>query len=61
MLGNRLTGKKFVPKTKELRGEWRKLHNEELRDLYWSLDIVRAIRLRSMGFGRARGTYGCEE
>ena len=28
--------------------EWRKLHNEELRDLCWSPNIVRAIKLRSM-------------
>jgi hypothetical protein len=46
---NRLTGKNFVPKTKDLIREWRKLHNEELRDLYWSPNIVRAVTLRSMG------------
>jgi hypothetical protein len=29
-------------------GEWRKLHNEELRDLYSSPSIIRMIKLRSM-------------
>jgi hypothetical protein len=29
-------------------GEWRKLHNEELRDLYSSPSIIRMIKLRTM-------------
>jgi hypothetical protein len=29
-------------------GEWRKLHNEELRDLYSSPSIIRIIKLRRM-------------
>jgi hypothetical protein len=29
-------------------GEWRKLHNEELHDLYCSTDIIRAIKSRRM-------------
>jgi hypothetical protein len=32
----------------EVTGEWRKLHNEELNDLYCSPNIVRVIRLRRM-------------
>jgi len=31
-----------------LTGEWRKLHNEELNDLYCSPDFVRVIKSRSM-------------
>jgi hypothetical protein len=36
----------FGPKSDEVTGEWRKLHNEELNDLYSSLTIVRVIRSR---------------
>jgi len=32
----------------EVMGEWRKLHNEELNDLYSSPNIVRVIKLREM-------------
>jgi hypothetical protein len=33
----------FGPKRVEVTGEWRKLHNEELRDLYSSPSIIRII------------------
>jgi hypothetical protein len=33
----------FGPKRDEVTGEWRKLHNEELRDLYSSPSIIRII------------------
>jgi hypothetical protein len=38
----------FGPKRGEVTGEWRKLHNEELHDLYSSLSIIRIIRSRRM-------------
>ena len=38
----------FGPKRDEVTGEWRKLHNEELNDLYSSLSIVRVIKSRRM-------------
>jgi hypothetical protein len=38
----------FWPKRDEVTGEWRKLHNEELNDLYASHDIVRVIKWRRM-------------
>jgi len=38
----------FGPKRDEVTGEWRKLHNEELNDLYCSPYIVRVIKLRRM-------------
>ena len=34
--------------TDEVTGEWRKLHNEELSDLYPALNIVRVIKSRRM-------------
>jgi hypothetical protein len=36
----------FRPKKDEERGEWRKLHNEELRDLYSSPSTIRIIKSR---------------
>jgi hypothetical protein len=38
----------FGPKWDEVTGEWRKLHNEELRDLYSSPSIIRIIKPRWM-------------
>ena len=38
----------FGPKRDELTGEWRKLHNEELSDLYPLHNIVRMVKLRRM-------------
>ena len=36
----------FGPKRNEITGEWRKLHNEELRDFYSLLNIVRVVKSR---------------
>jgi hypothetical protein len=36
----------YGPKSNEVTREWRKLHNEELNDLYSSLNIVRVIKSR---------------
>jgi hypothetical protein len=38
----------FGPKMNEVRGGWRKLHNEELYNLYSSPNIVRMIKSRMM-------------
>ena len=38
----------FGPKRDKVNGEWRKLHNEELNDLYSSPNIVRVIKSRRM-------------
>ena len=38
----------FGPKRDAVTGEWRKLHNEELNDLYCSPSIVRVIKSRIM-------------
>jgi hypothetical protein len=60
---NRVLRRIFGPKRDEVRGEWRKLHNEELRDLYSSPSIIRIIKSRRMRWagyvariGRRRGT-----
>ena len=36
----------FRPKRDEVTGEWRKLHNEELSDLYSLPNIVRVVKSR---------------
>jgi hypothetical protein len=43
VFGNRVLRRIFGPKRNEVTGEWRKLHNEELYDLYSSPDIFRVI------------------
>jgi hypothetical protein len=43
---NRALRRIFGPKRDEVRGEWRKLHNEEINDLYSSHNIVRVIKSR---------------
>jgi hypothetical protein len=45
---NRVVRGIFGPKRNEVTGEWRKLHNEELRDLYSSPSIIRVIKSRRM-------------
>jgi hypothetical protein len=45
---NRVMRRIFGPKRDEATGEWRKLNNEELRDLYSSRSIIRIIKARRM-------------
>jgi hypothetical protein len=45
---NRVLRRIFGPKRVEVTGEWRKLHNEELRDLYSSPSKIRIIKSRRM-------------
>jgi hypothetical protein len=45
---NRVLRRILGPKRDEVAGEWRKLHNEELRDLYSSPSIIRIIKSRRM-------------
>jgi hypothetical protein len=54
----------FGPKRDEVTGEWRRLHNEELNDLYSSPNIIRVIKSRRMRWTghvarmrKGRGTY----
>jgi len=53
-----------MPERDEVSGEWRKLHNEELNDLYSLPNIVRVTKSRRIrwaghvaGMGERRGVY----
>jgi hypothetical protein len=61
---NRVLMRVFGPKRDEVTGEWRKLRNEELNDLYSSPSIIRIIKARRMRWaehvarmGEKRNTY----
>ena len=48
MFENRVLRRVFGTKGDEVTGEWRKLHNEELNDLYSLPNIVRVVKSRRM-------------
>jgi len=48
MFEKRVLRRVFGPKRDEVTGEWGKLHNEELRDLYSLPNIVRVVKSRRM-------------
>jgi hypothetical protein len=48
VFGKRVLSRTFGPKGDEVTGEWRKLHNGELHNLYSSPDITRQIKSRRM-------------
>jgi hypothetical protein len=61
---NRVLRRIFGPKRDDVNGEWRKLYNKELRDLYSSRSIIRIIKSRRMRWarhvariGKKRNTY----
>jgi len=45
---NRVLSRIFEPKKDKVKGEWRKLHNDLLNDLYSAANIVQVIKLRRM-------------
>ena len=61
---NRVLRKVFGPKREEVKGEWRKLHKEELSDLCSLPNVVRVVKLRRMRWaghvarmGEGRGVH----
>jgi hypothetical protein len=48
MFENRVLRRIFGPKRDEVMGDWRKLHNEELHNLYSSPCVIRMIKSRRM-------------
>ena len=61
---NKVLRRIFRPRRDEVTGKWRRLHNEELNDLYCSPNIVRVIKSRRMRWvghvvrmGEERGVY----
>ena len=50
MFENMVLRRIFGPRRDEVTGEWRRLHNEELNDLYCSPNIVRVIKSRRMSW-----------
>ena len=57
---NRVMTRIFGPKRDEVTVEWRKLHNEELNDMYCSPNIVRAIKSRRMRWAGHVARIGAE-
>ena len=64
MFENRVLRRVFGPKRDEVTGEWRKLHNEELSNLYSLPNVVRVVKSRIMRWaghvarmGEGRGVH----
>ena len=64
MFENRVLRRIFRPRRDEVTGEWRKLRNEKLNDLYSSPNIMRVIKSRRIRWsghvarmGKGRGVY----
>jgi hypothetical protein len=58
----------FGPKRNKVTGDWRRVHNEELHDLYTSSTVIQAVKLRGMRWvghvscmGKKRDAYSVLE
>jgi hypothetical protein len=58
---NRILRRIFGPKRDEMIGEWRKLHNKELHNLYSSPDIIRKVKSRRMRWAGHMACMGGEK
>jgi hypothetical protein len=58
---NRVLRRIFGLKSDEVTGEWRKLHNEELHDLYSSPNVIRMVKARRVRWARHVARMGEEE
>ena len=61
MFENRVLRSVFGPKRDEVTGEWRKLHNEGLSDLYPFPNIVRVVKSRRMRWAGMWRVWGGEK
>jgi hypothetical protein len=58
---NRVTRRMFGPKRDDVMGEWRKLHNEELHNMYCSPNIIRMMKSRRMRWAGHMAQIGGEK
>jgi hypothetical protein len=58
---NRMLRRTFGPKRDEVTGEWEKMHNEELHDLYSLPSIIRRIKAKRMRWAGHVALMGEEE
>jgi len=61
VIENRVLGRIFRRKMNEIKGEWRKLHNEERNDLYSLPNIVWMIKSKRMRWAGFVARMGGEE
>jgi hypothetical protein len=57
---NRVLRRIFGPKRGKVMGDWRKLHNEELHDLYCSPSIIRMLKLKRFDGQGLKNEWGEE-
>jgi len=55
---NRVLRRTFGPKRDEVTGEWRRLHSDELYDLYCSPNVIRVIKSRIMRYAGNVNEWG---